>query len=781
MGLLACLALLTVALQQRWGGPAAVKAIDDLGQLGFAWIAAGLCALASWRSSGRRRRSWAALTVALAAWGSGQVVWSYYELAADRASPFPSAADAGYLIFPPAAMLALWCYPGAGRGARARTRLVLDGATVAASLLVLSRVSTLGAVLHAGGDNAFAFAVSLSYPLGDLALLTVAILVLARSTARRRLPLILMSCSMAAMAVADSAFTYLTSTETYHSGALTDLGWPAAFVLVAIAGLVDRPADEQIDVDPMPSRLRMFLPYAALPVAAAVVGWQLMTGRPISTMEQVTLAVLVTLIFVRQLVTLAENTQLVAEVKVREEQLHHQAFHDPLTGLPNRSLFGDRLSHAVELHRRDARPVSVVILDLDDFKLVNDTLGHPAGDELLIKVAERLLACSRSADTVARLGGDEFALLLEAGPEAPQVVARRILDAFSQPFGLIAGTIRMSSSVGLVADSPDTAELSAMNILRDADIAMYVAKRRGKGNLAVFTPDMRTLEDDDVALRAELGEAIEQGQISVAYQPIRDLDTHELWGVEALARWQNGRLGELTAQRFIPLAEQAGLISAIDDSVLDQAIRQYGIWLRSCRTGHLMLSVNVSASRLADPGYCSFVAAALARHRVPADRLIMEITESTLMTDIDAAISIATHLQGLGVSVAIDDFGTGYSSLASLDVLPVNLLKVDQSFARKATKRASTALVNGIVEMGRALGITLIVEGIETVEEQRTMREAGCRLGQGYHLGRPAAAADITALLDVPRPGAGGSQSTEATSRVVALHRHEGVTAPDLE
>ncbi|MEP6696918.1 MAG: EAL domain-containing protein [Pseudonocardiales bacterium] len=750
--LIGCLVVFGLALQQRWGGASATTVVDDVGELAFAWATAAITFVTCRRSAGRRRRSWAAVTIALAAWGAGELVWSYNDLVADRASLFPSWADAGYLVFPVAAMVALWCYPGAGSGTHARTRLVLDGAIAAASLLVLSWVTTLGAVLHAGGDSAFAFAVSLSYPLSDLALLTVAILVLARSAARRRLPLALMSLGMVAMAVSDSAFTYLQAKGSYKNP-LTDLGWPVAFVLMAMAALADRGAAEHQDVEAMPSRLRIFLPYAALPVAGIVVGRQLITGEPISPMEQVNVVVLVTLIFMRQIVFLAENSRLVAEVRIREEQLQYQAFHDPLTGLANRALFGDRLAHAVDLHRRDARPVSVVLIDLDDFKLVNDTLGHPAGDELLVKVGERLLACSRAADTVARFGGDEFALLLEAGSEAPEMVPARLMAAFSQPFRLHAGTVRITASLGLAADSPDTRELSAVEILRDADIAMYAAKRLGKGRSAIFNPDMRGLEADDLALRADLGTAIEQGQIYVAYQPIRDLQTHQLWGVEALARWRTDRVGEVTADRFIPLAERAGLVSAIDDSVLDQAVGQYGEWLRAGLDTPLMLSVNVSAGRLADPGYSADVATVLGRDGVPAERLIIEITESSLMTDLGAAVAIARSLQALGVSVAIDDFGTGHSSLAVLDALPVALLKIDQSFARKTAQETGTALLTGIVEMSRAMGVIPIAEGIETLDEQEVLRSVGCRLGQGYLLGRPTTAAAIAVLLVDPTVG----------------------------
>ncbi len=742
-----CLLGLGTVLQQRWGGSTTVKAVDDLGQLAFAWIATGVCWLTFRRSTGRRRTSWAALTVALGMWGAGQLVWCYYELLNASAEPFPSFADAGFLVFPPAAMVGLWFYPSAGTGARARARLVLDGSTVAASLFLISWATALGAVYHGGGESAFAFTVSMAYPLGDLALLTMAILVLARSTARRRLPLLLMGCGMAAMAFSDSAFTYLNAIGDYHTGALTDLGWPAAFALLAIAAVADRDAGEHVEVAGMPSRTRIFLPYAMLPVAVAVIAQQLLTGSSIDLVERVSVGALLILVFVRQLVTVAENTQLVREVELREGQLRHQAFHDPLTGLANRALFDDRLNHAVELHRRDAGPLSVLLLDLDDFKTVNDTLGHPAGDELLVKVAERLRACLRSSDTIARLGGDEFGLLLEAGPESPREVAQRVLGAFSQPFALAAATVRVRSSIGLVADGPDIAELSAVEILRDADIAMYVAKRNGKGSLAIFAPAMRSSEVDDNELKAELGVAVENGDLHVAYQPIRNLETYELWGVEALARWCHRSLGELTASRFLPLAEQAGLTSLIDDQIMEQACRQFGAWLREGLEAPVALTINVSAARLADPAYPQRVAAVLIGHGVPADRVVIEITESTMIADLEAAGTVTGDLRRLGIRLAIDDFGTGYSSLSLLDHLPVNVLKIHESFARKAADQDRGALVSGIVEMSRVLGIIPVAEGIETREQQLVVRGAGCLLGQGFYLGRPVGADGMAALL----------------------------------
>jgi diguanylate cyclase len=731
------LVVMAAWLLSGWGGVATIKAVTDVGQLLAALVATVAAGSARRRCSARRQRAWAALTVAVASWAAGEAAWCYYELLAARATPFPSLADAGFLLFPPAAMLGLWWYPS-GAGGRARTRLLLDAFTVAASLLLISWVTVLGVVYHAGGDNRFAFAVSLAYPLGDLALLTVAVLVLTRGVGHRQLPLQLMSAGMAAMAVSDSAFTYLTATGAYRSGGLTDLGWPAAFLLLAVAALAERPDDhgsEHLRAPAAPSRAAVFMPYGALLLAAGIAAAQLLTGNRVDRVEQGNLALLIVLVFVRQLVTLAENNQLIRAVALREEQLRHQAFHDPLTGLANRALFANRLEHAVELHRRDARPLSVLLLDLDDFKDINDTLGHPAGDELLVRVAERLRGCLRSADTVARLGGDEFAVLLEAGSEPPEQVAARVVAAFSQPFPLAAGEAVVTSSIGLAVDSPETAQLSSEDIMRDVDVAMYAAKRGGKGHFAVFTSAMRSLEGDDVALRGDLAAAVEHGQLHVAYDPICHLSTGELWGLEALARWQHPDLGLLAAERFIPLAEKAGLVAAIDDLILQQSCRQLAKWLRTRPRSPMILSVNVSGGRLIDDDYPAKVAATLRRHGVPADRLIIEIAEGTVIADAPAAIAVTGGLKALGVRLAIDHFGTGPSSLSYLDRLPIDYAKIDQSFTRRATSPNGAAVLRALADMCAALNVSPIGQAIQTAEENAAARKAGLALGQGHHLG----------------------------------------------
>jgi diguanylate cyclase (GGDEF)-like protein/PAS domain S-box-containing protein len=436
----------------------------------------------------------------------------------------------------------------------------------------------------------------------------------------------------------------------------------------------------------------------------------------------------------------------VSAQKQLESRLEHQAFHDPLTGLANRALFRDRVAQALAQSQRTGARPTVLFLDLDDFKAVNDSLGHVEGDRLLVEVGGRLLAATRGCDTVARLGGDEFAVLLSvaARPEEATIVADRILGAFARPVALGAHTVRVGSSVGIASASPDD---GADELLRNADLAMYRAKARGKGVYEVFSAEMYEAMHERVALEGDLRLALERDEFRLVYQPIVDLATERVVGVEALARWHHAERGVVPPARFIGIAESSGLILPLGRWVLDQACAQAAAWRRR-GADDLYVAVNISGRQLQDPAFVGDVAAALARAELAPEALLLEITEGVVMHDIEANLERLAALKALGVRVAIDDFGTGYSSLAYLQRFPVDVLKIDKSFVDGVHERDSDeALARTIVSMGRTLSLCTVAEGVEHAAQRDTLRALGCTLAQGYLFSRPAAPADLEPLL----------------------------------
>jgi diguanylate cyclase (GGDEF)-like protein/PAS domain S-box-containing protein len=441
----------------------------------------------------------------------------------------------------------------------------------------------------------------------------------------------------------------------------------------------------------------------------------------------------------------------ITERRRLEDELRHQAFHDSLTSLANRALFTDRLGHALE--RRTEGFVGVLFFDVDDFKLVNDGLGHAAGDALLIEVARRLGELLRGGDTAARLGGDEFAILLEQTTELEATnVADRIVASFQTPFEVAGHQVTSRASIGISLGQPGS---DATALLREADAAMYTAKSRGKGVWQVFDPLLAGDGLLEIELRADLKQAIETGGLSVAYQPIVDLATRRTVGVEALARWYHPTRGEIPPTQFIPLAEAADLIVPLGRWVLREACRtiQDG---RASPDGpdDLHVSVNISPRQLLHESIVADVSAALADSGLEPASLTLEITEGVLVEKTGPSLAALEGLKALGVRIAIDDFGTGYSSLSYLSRLPIDVLKIDRSFvADIGTSRQAAALVRSIVKIGQALNLETVAEGVETEEQLDRLLRLGTKLGQGYLFARPLTADALALFL-------GGSATT---------------------
>jgi len=431
----------------------------------------------------------------------------------------------------------------------------------------------------------------------------------------------------------------------------------------------------------------------------------------------------------------AAITRDISERKRAERALAHQAHHDALTDLPNRSLFQERLDTTLATLRTDGTPLALLLLDLDRFKEVNDTLGHDVGDVVLQQVADRLRGGLRAGDTIARLGGDEFAVLLPGADDATALaVATRLRAALVQPIEVNGLRLEVGTSIGMALGPAHGRD--AATLLRRADMAMYAAKRAGQG-VRRFSPELDREDAERLSLTAELRQAIEQGQLVLHYQPKVELASGQAVGVEALVRWQHPARGLLGPDRFIPVAEQAGLIEPLTRWVLRTACVQQAAW--RAQGLDLAVAVNLSMSSLADPGLLETVREALAMHdnRGPG-RLELELTESTLMADPERARVLLADLRALGVRIAVDDFGTGYSSLAYLKQLPLDELKIDRCFVRDmASDDRDRAVVQATVDLAHTLGLRVVAEGVEDALALEVLQHLGCDLAQGYHLSRP--------------------------------------------
>ena len=450
--------------------------------------------------------------------------------------------------------------------------------------------------------------------------------------------------------------------------------------------------------------------------------------------------------------------------RTAESQLHHVAYHDGLTALPNRSHFNVHLKRAIDAsHEVPPRSFAVMYLDFDRFKVINDSLGHKAGDVFLMTVAARLQSCLRGGDVIARLGGDEFAILLEdlQGPNLALDLATRLLASISLPVQLGQTEVTTSASIGITFS--DMHYTSTEDVLRDADIAMYKAKSNGKAQYAVFDTTLHEQVSAQLQLESELRRAMIHDQLVVHYQPLFSLRNDRLLGFEALVRWNHPEKGMVDPGRFIPIAEEAGLIVALGEVVFDKACEQLREWAGSGFDAvdrdaePLMMNVNVSGVQLAHAGFVDFISATMHRHGVRPQQINIEVTESVLM-DAAGVIPIMQRLATMGIKLSIDDFGTGYSSLSYLHSLPFDTLKIDRSFVeRMGDDGKGQEIVRSIVALGRALGKSLVAEGIETETQLRMLRDLQCDEGQGYFFSKPLSAEAITPMLAVWRHGIGAA------------------------
>ncbi len=459
------------------------------------------------------------------------------------------------------------------------------------------------------------------------------------------------------------------------------------------------------------------------------------------------------------------NMRDISERKAFQDELEHQAFHDTLTGLPNRALFRNRVEHAIVGRRRDQRPVAVLFLDLDDFKYINDSLGHQAGDEVLQEVARRLSDCMRPVDTAARLGGDEFAILLrDTESELHSIeVASRVMAAVKAPIALAGRDVTLAVSVGIAfSDHHMVASSDADELLRNADAAMYMAKEHGKDNYQLFNPEIHARAMARMELKAELQRAQDAGEFTLRYQPIMDLERGDMAGMEALARWEHPERGVLAPTEFVPLLEETGLIVPVGRQILRDACAWAAQMQKECpREPPLSMAVNVSARQLQRPEFIEEVAEALEETDIVPSSLTLELTESVMMQDMEVSLMRLESLRALGVKLAIDDFGTGYSSLNYVRELPVDILKIDRSFLADTNPQVEQ-MTASIVELARIFNLKAVAEGVENPDQLARLQGMHCDFGQGFHFARPLSSEEVLELATQHRVANAGKVARTA-------------------
>ena len=673
--------------------------------------------------------------------------------------PWPSVADIFYLAAYPfyfAAVLRLGRRAN-GRGLRERQA---DAAIICLGALALLWQLVMGAYAHDDSLTTLAKLTLLSYPIMDIGVLFIVMSALLFGGARDRVDKFI-ALAMALMLVGDLAYDLLVQYSTYHDGDLIDVTWLLNYVLIAVAAL--HPSMARTEVSKPRSRASRL---SWLPVVA-IAGFVAPTLLLIGVRKDITMLAAVTLLSAA-LATLRMNW-LFDRLRYQADQLHrrtgslqealfardtlaadlrHQAFHDSLTGLANRALLQDRMEHALAVSGRRAGTIAVILCDLDGFKTVNDSLGHQAGDAVLVTAAERMRSVVRPEDTVARLGGDEFAVLIDEvrDPRAVILAAERLLAVLREPWTVKGHSIALSASAGVTFG---TSAKTAEKLLSEADTAMYAAKSRGKDRHEMFEPSMHSHALERLQLINGFAGAIGREEFQLDYQPQFSLASGRLEGFEALVRWRHPTLGLVAPKRFISLAEETGFIGRLGRWALETACCTAMTW-PATPLGYPSVAVNLSIRQLRDPALVAEIRTALARSGLPAGRLVIEITESMLVADAVETLQMLSEIKQLGVSIAIDDFGTGYSSLGRLRHFPVDIVKIDKMFIDQldGADGEGRTFVEAILRLARELQLATIAEGIELESQLAALTEMGCDSAQGFLLSRPLLADTVVGFIE---------------------------------
>ncbi|OPX08726.1 GGDEF-domain containing protein [Mycobacterium sp. AT1] len=736
-----------------WGGEGFDPTIGNVTLLSLSVYATMCMALAARFAQGRARRAWGTMVLACAFWAIGDAVRTFYDLSLPHA-PFPNPSAFCYLASSFLTVVGIVFFLNAKR-LQSRLRLLLDGATVALSLTLILWTTALHEVYDSSPRPSIGIVVMVLFPVLHLMALTIAVPALVNADARDRGALWWMSGAIGLTAFAHNASASSVFTGVHEPTAgYTHLLWAGALIALAAAALASRrtspPSRPAMKI---PSNSSLWLPYMPL-LLSGIVGPALI----LSGLERVLVPLVMVTVCLRQMLAAWENRRLLIAVADR-------SLRDPLTGLANRTLFSDRLAHAITLPRSDDHSVAVVSVDLDDFKLVNDGMGHQAADTILVHVGQRISACIRPNDTAARYGGDEFILLLEGRVDDSQLIAERVVEAFREPFLVDGESMLLHPSVGIAFASPVEPDLTADALVKRADIAMYAAKRAQTKGVHTFSLDMALVAPElvettrrvgggrsagdgaaQVRLLGELRDATRNHGLEVVYQPKVDLQTNQVVGVESLLRWPHPQLGTLRPAAFMSLVRQHGLMRPVTELVLNLVLDDAAYWVS--QGVHAPVAVNVFAPVLRDEHLPDALIGALRKRGLTPNVLTIEITEDLVFSEGGRAADVLHRLREHGIRVSIDDFGSGYSALSYLRDLPIDEVKLDRSFIESVTTDARAAsVVRSVIGLAHELDLTVVAEGIQDADTASWLREHGCDIGQGYYFGRPAAAGVILQRL----------------------------------
>ncbi len=742
----------------QFSGPAWLKSGLVFNLIGGATIAALI--VGGRKNSGRSCLPWYLFAVGQGLFVTSDVLSSNYERLFGHAMTFPSIADPFHLAFYPflvAGMLLLIHERDEGRD---RDGLI-DALIVTAALATLLWVYLIAPYAESETGSLLKSLTSIAYPVMDILVLGVVARVAAGS--HRREPAFVFLLSGTVVLLLSDAFHGLKLLDGgYDTAGILDTGWAIYYTLLGTSAL--HPSMRQLsEPGPEPdgrlTRARLMLLTCASFTAPLLIFVRSAINDELDIYVLVgASALMFALVLLRMAGIVRRNEELAVQmVKLTEEsvskaflaELEHQAFHDTLTGLPNRALFRNRVEHALASQRRDHLPVAVLFLDVDDFKNVNDSLGHAAGDEVLQELGRRLEDCMRPVDTAARLGGDEFAILIhDAESELQSVeIAHRVMDKIEEPIALPSRDVTLATSIGIAfSDQTMISRRDAEELLRNADAAMYMAKENGKGHYQIFQPEMHTKALARLELKTDLQRALDCGEFTLRYQPIMDLARGDMAGMEALVRWEHPTRGTVPPLEFVGLLEDTGLIVPVGRHVLREACAWAGHMQRECpRDPPLSMAVNVSAHQLQRPEFIEEVRSALQETGIVPSSLTLELTESVMMQDMELSLMRLNGLRELGVKLAIDDFGTGYSSLNYIRQFPVDILKIDRSFLSDPNPETAE-LTAAIVALARIFKLKAVAEGIENPSQLELLRDMNCDFGQGFHFAKPLHGEEILAM-----------------------------------